>query len=165
MEMASRGSPAATAPGARCGTRPWPGGDLAQRRFRLSPSLTVRGEAFHGGLRPHLPLPPQTGWPRGTRWPLRQLGPSGHCPKSQTAFQRIARQRFHLGSALGGLILLAIATNLPELAITVSAALPGDLGVAVGNILGGIALQTVVLVVLDVFGVKGKRPLTFKAAS
>jgi cation:H+ antiporter len=77
----------------------------------------------------------------------------------------ILDQRFHLGSALGGLILLAIATNLPEVAITVSAAVSGDLEVAVGNILGGIALQTVVLVVLDVFGVKGKHPLTYMAAS
>ncbi|MDJ0356850.1 sodium:calcium antiporter [Paenarthrobacter sp. PH39-S1] len=77
----------------------------------------------------------------------------------------ILDQRFHLGSALGGLILLAVATNLPELAITISAAISGNLEVAVGNILGGIALQTVVLVVLDVFGIKGKHPLTYKAAS
>ncbi len=73
--------------------------------------------------------------------------------------------RLRLGEALGGMILLAIATNLPEIAITVSAALHRDLALAVGNILGGIALQTVVLVFLDVFGLKREDPLTYKAAS
>lgn len=75
--------------------------------------------------------------------------------------------RLKLGSALGGLIVLAVATNLPEIAITVSAAMSGNLDVAVGNILGGIALQTVVLVILDVFGKRGRgvQPLTYRAAS
>jgi len=73
--------------------------------------------------------------------------------------------RFGLGQALGGLILLAIATNLPEIAITVSASLHHDMVLAIGNILGGIALQTVVLVFLDVFGLKESDPFTYKAAS
>ena len=72
---------------------------------------------------------------------------------------------FGLGEALGGLILLAIVTNLPEIAITVSAALQNNLDLAIGNILGGIAIQTVVLVLLDVFGLGKKDPLTYRAAS
>lgn len=75
--------------------------------------------------------------------------------------------RLHLGNALGGLIVLAVATNLPEIAITVSAAASGSIGVAAGNILGGIALQTVVIVILDFFGKRGKgvKPITYRAAS
>ncbi|AEV84374.1 sodium/hydrogen exchanger [Actinoplanes sp. SE50] len=77
----------------------------------------------------------------------------------------VLSERLHLGTALGGVILLAIATNLPELAITASAALSHQLDVAVGNILGGIALQTVVLVILDAAGVRPRKPLTYLAAS
>ena len=77
----------------------------------------------------------------------------------------VLSERLGLGEALGGLIILAIVTNLPETAITTSAALRQNLGVATGNILGGIAIQTVVLVVLDIFGVRGRYPLTYRAAS
>jgi cation:H+ antiporter len=77
----------------------------------------------------------------------------------------VLAERLHLGSALGGLIVLAVATNLPEIAITLSAAASHHLDVAVGNILGGIAIQTVVLVALDAFGVRARRPLTYQAAS
>jgi cation:H+ antiporter len=58
-------------------------------------------------------------------------------------------RRFGLGDALGGLILLAIAGSLPELAITISAAASGHLSLAAGNLIGGIAMQTMVLVVCD----------------
>lgn len=77
----------------------------------------------------------------------------------------VLSSRLGLGEALGGVILLAVATNLPEIAITTSAALQHNLGIATGNILGGIAIQTVVLVVLDIFGVQGRYSLTYRAAS
>ena len=76
----------------------------------------------------------------------------------------VLSERLGLGEALGGLILLAIATNLPEIAITVTAAASNNLGLAIGNILGGIAIQTVVLAALDAFGVRAS-PLTYRAAS
>jgi cation:H+ antiporter len=57
--------------------------------------------------------------------------------------------RYRLGEALGGVILLAVATNLPEIAITTTAAISGHLDLAIGNILGGIGIQTAVLVALD----------------
>jgi len=72
--------------------------------------------------------------------------------------------RLGLGEAIGGVILLALATNLPEIAITSSAAVANNLGIAVGNILGGIAIQTVVLVVLDV-AIGAETALTTRAAS
>jgi len=52
----------------------------------------------------------------------------------------ILAHRFGFGHAISGMILLAIATNLPEIAIVASAAWHGDLGVAIGNILGGIGI-------------------------
>jgi cation:H+ antiporter len=72
--------------------------------------------------------------------------------------------RLGLGQAVGGVLLLAIATNLPEIAITCSAALAHHLGIAIGNILGGIAIQTVVLVALDV-AMGPQSALTTRAAS
>jgi cation:H+ antiporter len=58
-------------------------------------------------------------------------------------------RRYGLGEALGGVILLAIAGSLPELAITVTAAANGNLGLAAGNLIGGIAIQTMVIVLCD----------------
>jgi len=67
--------------------------------------------------------------------------------------------RLHLGEALGGMILLALAGSLPEVAITVSGALQGHLDIVAGNLIGGIAMQTVVLVICDAV-VKGDHPLS-----
>jgi cation:H+ antiporter len=71
----------------------------------------------------------------------------------------VVDDRFNLGEALGGLILLGIAGTLPEIAITVSAAIQGHLGLATGNLLGGIAMQTLVLVLLDATS-RSKTPLS-----
>jgi len=68
--------------------------------------------------------------------------------------------RLGLGEELGGLLLLSVAGSLPELAITISAAAQGNLGLAAGNLIGGIAVQTMVLVICDL-AVGPKRPLTF----
>ncbi len=68
--------------------------------------------------------------------------------------------RLGFGEELGGLLLLSVAGSLPEVAITVSAAAGGHLGLAAGNLIGGIAIQTMVLVVCD-FAVGHERPLTF----
>jgi cation:H+ antiporter len=68
--------------------------------------------------------------------------------------------RLGLGDEIGGLVLLSIAGSLPELAITVSAAASGNLPLAAGNLIGGIAIQTMVLLVCD-FAVGPSRPLTY----
>src|SRR5260370_11290247 len=64
------------------------------------------------------------------------------------------------GEELGGILLLAVAGSLPEVAITISAASQGNLGLAAGNLIGGIAVQTMVLVLCD-FVAGRERPLTF----
>jgi cation:H+ antiporter len=72
---------------------------------------------------------------------------------------------FHLGEAFGGMVFLSIVTNLPEIAITVVAAYHRDYDIAISNLLGGIAIQTVVLVLIDIFGVGRSAPLTEKGHS
>src|ERR1019366_3638444 len=71
-------------------------------------------------------------------------------------------RRLGIGDALGGMVLLAIAGSLPELAITISAAESGHLGLAAGNLIGGIATATMVLVLCDLFAA---RPLTYLVGS
>ena len=72
---------------------------------------------------------------------------------------------YNLGEAFGGMVFLSIVTNLPEIAITAVAAYHRDYDIAISNILGGIAIQTVVLVLIDIFGVGRTAPLTQKGHS
>lgn len=67
---------------------------------------------------------------------------------------------FGWGEGLGGAVFLAISTNLPEVAIIAGSVWTNSLGLAVGNILGGIAIQTVVLVLLDGPGLRKRTPLS-----
>ena len=72
---------------------------------------------------------------------------------------------FNLGEAFGGMVFLSIVTNLPEIAITAVAAYHREYDIAISNLLGGIAIQTVVLVLIDIFGVGRTAPLTEKGHS
>ena len=72
---------------------------------------------------------------------------------------------YGLSQAFGGMVFLAIITNLPEIAITSVAAYHREYDIAISNLLGGIAIQTVVLVLIDIFGVGRSAPLTQKGHS
>lgn len=76
----------------------------------------------------------------------------------------VLSSRLGWGNAIGGLVALAFVTNLPEMAIVASGAYRGDLSLALGNILGGIAAQTVVLALLDWWGPKSRGTLTYRGA-
>lgn len=68
-----------------------------------------------------------------------------------------------LGDMFAGMILLAISTSLPEVATSVTAALRGQVGLAVNNLLGGVVLQTMMLALADLVG--RRRALTGSAPS
>lgn len=68
--------------------------------------------------------------------------------------------KFKLGSSFGGTIILSLVTNLPEIAITVNGAVKGNIDLAVGNILGGIVMQSMLLVLFDFASRKKKKPLS-----
>ena len=75
----------------------------------------------------------------------------------------VISRRTGLGSAFGGLVLLALATSLPELATTVTGALLGNAALLTNNLLGGVAMQMTVLVFAD--AVLRRGALTFFAPS
>ncbi len=73
-------------------------------------------------------------------------------------------ERWRLGEDLGGMLLLAAAGTLPEIAITMSAAIQAHLGLAAGNLIGGIAVQTMVIAICDI-AVPGDKPLSYLVGS
>lgn len=64
------------------------------------------------------------------------------------AADRIA-DRTGLGEALTGVLFLGFITALPGIAASVTAALEGRPAIAIGNAIGGIAIQTVALAIAD----------------
>lgn len=67
-----------------------------------------------------------------------------------------------LGQALIGMLLLGGITSLPEIAVAVTAGVAGNAGLAVSNILGGVALQVVIICVSDAL-LRGQA-ITFQVA-
>lgn len=70
--------------------------------------------------------------------------------KIEGAVQTISK-RTSLGTAFGGMLLLALSTSLPEIATTVTGGVLGDAELLTNNLLGGVTMQTAVLAVADMF--------------
>ena len=62
--------------------------------------------------------------------------------------------RFNLSREFIGLIFLAFITELPEIVTTVTAAQAGNPSLVLGNMFGGITMQTTILAVADLFLVR-----------
>ena len=76
-----------------------------------------------------------------------------------STYADLIADRTGLGQAFVGVVLLAGATELPEMATTATAGLGGNAPLAVSNLFGGIALQTAILAAADAAAVRGA--LTF----
>jgi cation:H+ antiporter len=57
--------------------------------------------------------------------------------------------RTRLSQAFLGMVFLGVATSLPEIAATVSGSIIGNSQLVIGNLLGGVALQTTLLPIVD----------------
>lgn len=72
----------------------------------------------------------------------------------------LVAERTGMGRVFAGAVLLGVATSLPELATTLSAASAGAGALAGNNLLGGVAMQVAVLALIDGLALRG-RALTF----
>ncbi len=64
-------------------------------------------------------------------------------------------ERTHLSHAFLGMVLLGVATSLPEIATTITGSLIGNAQLVSGNLFGGVALQVAILAVVDLIAVRG----------
>jgi cation:H+ antiporter len=72
--------------------------------------------------------------------------------------------RFRLGDAIGGLVLLGLATSLPEVAVVFAGTLNHHYDIVIGNLIGGVAVQTALIALLDARAPK-RVPLTYLVGS
>lgn len=71
-----------------------------------------------------------------------------------SAYVDAIAERKQLGHAFAGMLLLGGVTSLPEVATSMTAAVGGSTALAVNNILGGVAMQVVILALVDVVAVR-----------
>ncbi|MFC6636662.1 hypothetical protein [Sulfitobacter sediminilitoris] len=67
--------------------------------------------------------------------------------------------RYKLAKSLVGLLILSLATSLPEVATTLTAAVQQASDLVLNNLFGGITLQTAILAMSD-FWARGRSPIT-----
>jgi cation:H+ antiporter len=73
----------------------------------------------------------------------------------------IVSSRTGISKALLGMLMLGVATSLPEIATTVTGAAIGNAPLVAGNLFGGVAMQMAILAIADLVAVRGA--LTFFA--
>lgn len=72
-----------------------------------------------------------------------------------SSYADLITDRTGLSSAFAGLLLLSLATSLPEVATTVTASVIGNASLVIGNLLGGGVMQIAILAALDLLLVRG----------
>ena len=63
-------------------------------------------------------------------------------------------ERYNLAREFVGLLFLATVTELPEIMTTLTAAQVGNAQLVLGNMVGGITMQTAILALADIFAVR-----------
>lgn len=73
-----------------------------------------------------------------------------------TVYAELIAERTGIGQAFAGVLLLGMATSLPELATTATASFGGNAALAGSNLLGGVPVQIAVLALVDATTMRGQ---------